>query len=136
MQGIAAMTGYNPESSVDENKAAMTECLENVVSGSVTYAVRDTSYNGNTIHSGDIIGLINGSIRNVGTNVSECTLGIIKTILNEHEDRGFVSVYWGEGASEESASAIVSSLEEEYPDIEFMVRKGGQPLYYYFISAE
>lgn len=136
MQGISSMTGFNPEATVEENKAAMTECLENVVSGSVTYAVRDTSFNGNTIHSGDIIGLVNGSIREVGTDVSECTLNVINTILTEKEDCGFVSVYWGEGADEESANELVSGLEEEYPDIEFMVRKGGQPLYYYFISAE
>lgn len=136
MQGIASMTGYNPEASVEENKEAMMECVENVVSGSVTYAVRDTSFEGNVIHTGDIIGLINGGIKEVGSDVKSCTLSLIKKILEEKDDCGFVSIYWGEGASEESAGEIVSELEEEFPDIEFMARKGGQPLYYYFVSAE
>ena len=136
MQGISAMTGFNPESSFEENKEAMTECFENVVSGSVTYAVRDTSFEGNTIHTGDVIGLVDNKIVKVGSDVSECTSHLIRKMIEIRDECGFVSVYWGEGADESSAQAIVDVLSEEYPDIEFMVRKGGQPLYYYFISAE
>ncbi|MBO4848510.1 MAG: DAK2 domain-containing protein [Clostridia bacterium] len=136
MQGISAMTGFNPDSSVEENTEAMTECFSNVVSGSVTYAVRDTSYEGNTIHTGDIIGLVDNKIAEVGSDVTECTRALIERILSIKDDCGFVSVYWGEGVEEESAQALVDGIAEKYPDIEFMVRKGGQPLYYYYISAE
>ncbi|MBO4562990.1 MAG: DAK2 domain-containing protein [Clostridia bacterium] len=136
MQGISAMTGFTPDSSVEENTEAMTECFNNVVSGSVTYAVRDTSYEGNTIHTGDIIGLIDNKIAEVGSDVAECTKALIKRMIEKKEDCGFVSVYWGEGVDEESAAALVDEMIEEYPDIEFMVRRGGQPLYYYYISAE
>ncbi|MCR5809204.1 MAG: DAK2 domain-containing protein [Clostridiales bacterium] len=136
MQGISAMTGFNPDASVEENREAMTECFGNVVSGSVTYAVRDTSYNGNTIHTGDIIGLVDNNIVEVCKDVAECSRALIKRIMEAKEDCGFVSVYWGEGADEESAEALVAELTDEYPDVEFMVRKGGQPLYYYYISAE
>ncbi|MBO6061501.1 MAG: DAK2 domain-containing protein, partial [Clostridia bacterium] len=136
MQGIASMTGFNPDCSVEENTAAMTESFENVVSGSVTYAVRDTSYEGNAIKTGDIIGLINNKIVEVGSDVAACTRALVDKMIASVDDCGFVSVYWGEGASEESAQALVDKLGEDYPDIEFMVRKGGQPLYYYFISAE
>lgn len=136
MQGISAMTGFNPDASVDENSEAMTECIDNVISGSVTYAVRDTSYEGNTIHTGDIIGLIDNKIREVGNDVALCTEKLIRKIIDLKDDCGFVSIYWGEGADESKAHALVERLEPDFPDIEFMVRKGGQPLYYYFVSAE
>lgn len=136
MQGISAMTGFNPDASVDENREAMTECIDNVISGSVTYAVRDTSYEGNTIHTGDIIGLIDNKIREVGSDVALCTEKLIRKIIDLKDDCGFVSIYWGEGADESKAHALVEMLEPDFPDIEFMVRKGGQPLYYYFVSAE
>lgn len=136
MQGIASMTGFNPESSVEENTANMTECFGHIVSGAVTYAVRDTSYEGNAIRTGDIIGLIDNKIVRVGTDPTECTKSLIKSMMESVDDCSFVSVYWGEGANQESAEAIVHELEEAYPDTEFMVRKGGQPLYYYFVSAE
>ena len=136
MQGISAMTGFNPDASVDENLEAMTECIDNVISGSVTYAVRDTSYEGNTIHTGDIIGLIDNKIREVGNDVALCTEKLIRKIIDLKDDCGFVSIYWGEGADESKAHALVERLEPDFPDIEFMVRKGGQPLYYYFVSAE
>ena len=136
MQGISAMTGFNPDASVEENREAMMECVENVISGSVTYAVRDTSYEGNVIHTGDIIGLIDNKIREVGNDVAKCTENLIRRIVDLKDDCGFVSIYWGEGADESKAHALVEMLEPDYPDIEFMVRKGGQPLYYYFVSAE
>ncbi len=136
MQGISAMTGFNPDCSVEENTEAMTESFSNVVSGSVTYAVRDTSFEGIAIHTGDIIGLMNSKIIEVGKDVDVCARALIDKLIGAKEDCGFVSIYWGEGASEESAEALVDGLTNDYPDIEFMVRYGGQPLYYYFISAE
>ena len=136
MQGISAMTGYNPDSPIEENTANMTECFENVVSGSVTYAVRDTSFEGNTIHTNDIIGLIDNKIVEVGSDVAVCVRSLIDRMIEKKEDCGFVSIYWGEGATEDDANRLSDELEADYPDIEFMVRPGMQPLYYYFISAE
>lgn len=136
MQGISAMTGFNPDSPVEENTANMTECFENVVSGSVTYAVRDTSYEGNTIHTNDIIGLIDNKIVEVGSDVAVCTRKLIDRMIEKKEDCGFVSIYWGDGATQETADKLNDELTADYPDIEFMVRPGRQPLYYYFISAE
>lgn len=136
MQGISAMTGFNPDSSVEENTENMTECFGNVVSGAVTFAVRDTSYEGKEIRSGNIIGLIENKIAEVGENVSELTLTLVRRMIGQKEDCGFVSLYYGEEVHEEDAQALVSALEEEYPDIEFMLRNGKQPLYYYYVSAE
>lgn len=136
IQGISAMTGFNPDSSVEENTENMTECFGNVVSGAVTFAVRDTSYEGKEIRSGNIIGLIENKIAEVGENVSELTLTLVRRMIGQKEDCGFVSLYYGEEVHEEDAQALVSALEEEYPDIEFMLRNGKQPLYYYYVSAE
>lgn len=136
MQGLSAMTGFNPDFAVEDNRQAMEECLNNVVSGSVTYAVRDTSFEGKAIHTGDIIGLIDNKIAEVGSDVVECGAMLIRKMLETKEDCGFVSVYYGEEADGEKAQTMVDELASEYPDIEFMVRMGGQPLYYYFISAE
>lgn len=136
MQGISAMTGFNPDSSIEENTEAMTECYTNVLSGSVTFAVRDTSYDGNAIHTDDIIGLIDGRIAEVCSDPSSCAKALIEKMIDQKEDCGFISIYWGDGISEEQANSLSDELSVSYPDIEFMVRRGGQPLYYYFISVE
>ena len=136
MQGISAMTGFNPDCTVEENTEAMTECIENVVSGAVTYAVRDTSYEGNAIKTGDIIGLVDNKIVEVGKEVAACSEALIERMISSLDDCGFISVYYGEGTTKEEAQKLIDSLSEKYPDIEFMLRFGGQPLYYYFISAE
>ena len=136
MQGISAMTGFNPDATVEENEEAMTECFNNVVSGAVTYAVRDTSYEGNEIHAGNIIGLMDNKIVNVGTDVAECAMKLAEMMIEKKDDCGFVSIYYGEGVTEDDAQKIVDALIEKYPEVEFMARNGGQPLYYYYISAE
>ena len=136
MQGIAAMTGYNPGFSVEENKESMTDCFNAIVSGAVTYAVRNTSYDGHTINEGDVIGLIDNDINVVEHSVHDCALTLVKSMIERNPDSGFASIYWGEGATEAEAEALANELGELYPEMEFLVRKGGQPLYYYFISVE
>ena len=136
MQGISAMTGFNPDSSVESNTESMSECFCSIISGAVTYAVRDTSYEGNVIHTGDIIGLVDNKITQVCSDVKSCTRTLIDSMIKDCDDCGFVSIYWGEGVNEEQANEIYEELTNDYPDIEFMLRPGGQPLYYYFISAE
>lgn len=136
MQGISAMTGFNPDAPVEENEEAMTECFGAVVSGAVTYAVRDTSYEGREIHSGNIIGLMDNKIVEVDGDVKTCALNLARKMIEEKDDCGFVSVYRGEGVTEEEAQEIVDALIEEHPEVEFMIRDGGQPLYYYYLSAE
>lgn len=136
VQGITAMIAYNPEGAVDENRDSMKCALSNVISGSVTFAVRDTSYDGNTIEANDIIGLIDGNIDAVGKTVSETTEQLIRRMLDKSDGDGVVSLYFGEDASEEEANEIVANLEPDYPDAEFLVQNGGQPLYYYYIAVE
>lgn len=136
IQGISAMMSYNPDASAESNSEAMTEALKNVTSASVTFAVRDTSYNGNTIKENDIIGLIDGDIKFVGKTVEEVSEKLISGMLDKNGGDGVITLYYGENCSEEEAAALADKMSKSYPQAEFFVQKGGQPLYYYYISAE
>lgn len=136
IQGISAMMSFDPESSIEENEEAMTEALQNVTSASVTFAVRDTSYNGTVIKQNDIIGLIDGNIKAVGKTVDEVSEKLISIMLDNGGGDGVITIYYGDKCSEEEASALADRMSEKYPQAEFFVQKGGQPLYYYYISAE
>ena len=81
-QGISAMVGYMPEMDAEENKEGMTECYQNILSGQVTYAVRDTSINGKTIRNGDIMGIDDDGIQAVGTDVAQTTLDLLSHMVD------------------------------------------------------
>ena len=133
-QGVSAMLGFDPEADSDTNLEAMKEVLENVVTGSVTYAVRDSSNNGIEIKEGDIIGLGIGGIVASGKDINEVALGVCKNIVSE--DTGIVTIYYGEDITEEEAEKLAEMIEAEYEEIDVSVQYGGQPIYYYNIAAE
>jgi len=136
-QGISAAMAYNPESTLEENTANMTEAFQNVLSGSVTYAVRDTSFNGNDIHKGDIIGLLDGKIVCVGQAVEEASVKLLDNMLKANgQDDAIVTIFYGEGMDAQNAEAIAAQLQETWPDVECIIEHGGQPLYYYYFSVE
>lgn len=133
-QGFAAALSFNPEESVSENKTNMIHAIDNVASGQVTYAVRNTTMNGFKLKEGDIIGLDNKRILAKGDNVEETTLKLIKALKNdEHE---MITLYYGEGVTEEQAAALVEKIGEAFPDCEADCHFGGQPVYYYMVSLE
>ena len=134
LQGFAAALQFNPEASVPENKTNMTHAIDNVASGQVTYAVRNTTMNGFKLKEGDIIGLDNKRILAKGENVDETTLKLIKALKNdEHE---VITLYYGKDVTEEEAEALVAKVQEEYPDCDVDFHFGGQPVYYYMVSLE
>lgn len=133
-QGFAAALAFNPEASVPENKTNMTHAIDNVASGQVTYAVRNTTMNGFKLKEGDIIGLDNKRILAKGSTIDETTLSLIKTLKNtEHE---MITLYYGEGVTEEEANALVEKVTELFPDCDVDCHYGGQPVYYYLVSLE
>ncbi len=133
-QGFAAALAFDPEASVPENKTNMTHAIDNVASGQVTYAVRNTTMNGFKLKEGDIIGLDNKRILAKGDNISETTLKLIKALKrDEHE---MITLYYGEGVKEEDAEALSEKIGEEYPDCDVDFHFGGQPVYYYMVSLE
>ena len=133
-QGLAAVLNFNPEASLSENLENMTTAFSCVDAGQVTYAVRDTVIDKFVIKKGDIIGLDKGTIVTSGKNVEAVTTKLIVSMLNE--DKEVVTLYYGQDVTEEKAEAFVESLQEKYPDIEFILHYGGQPLYYYVLSVE
>lgn len=136
-QGIAACMAYSKDSSIEENEAAMKDAIGEVVSGAVTYAVRDTTIEGTKIHKGDIIGLLNNHIAVSCASVEESTAALVRKMIAEKGDSGCtVTLYYGEGQDENNAAAITEPLQSEFPDAEFVVLAGGQPLYYYYIAVQ
>ena len=133
-QGITALINYMPDKSVEENTKRMTEEMQNVKTGQVTYAVRDTSMDGKEIKAGDIMGIGDKTILSVGTDISEVTFGLMEALMDE--DSELVSLYYGEEVSEEDANALADKLMEAYPDVDVEVHPGGQPIYYYVLSVE
>ena len=136
VQGISAMIGFNPEGDIESNRESMTDSLANVVSGSVTFAVRDTSFEGKSIAVNDIIGIVDSKIEVVGHNVAEATESLIDGIFAERGNDGIVTLYYGADTPKEDAEALCDKLAEKYPDAEFSAQYGGQPLYYYYVAVE
>ena len=133
-QGFAAALAFNSDGTVPENKTNMTHAIDNVASGQVTYAVRNTTMNGFKLKEGDIIGLDNKRILAKGDNIEETTLALIKAMKNdEHE---IITLYYGEGVTEDDANALVEKVSEAYPECEVSALYGGQPVYYYMVSLE
>ncbi|MCI8963301.1 MAG: DAK2 domain-containing protein [Eubacterium sp.] len=133
-QGITAMINYIDGNSAEENEAAMTEAVQQIRSGQVTYAVRDTSIDGKEIKQGDIMGLSDKTIEVVGSDVKETTLHLIDALKDEETE--LITLYYGAESSEEEAQEIAAAICEKYEEIEVEVEYGGQPIYYYFISVE
>ena len=132
--GISAALAFNPDASVEENTAAMTEAANNVHTASVTYAVRDTNYDSHEIHSGDIMGMLDNKLEILGHEVEDVAVECAEKMVNE--DSSLITVYYGSDVTEEQARALGDRLEEKYPDCDVEVQNGGQPLYYYLVAVE
>lgn len=133
-QGITALVNYIPDHSAEENKEQIMAEIENVKTGQVTYAVRDTEIDGKTIKQNDFMGIGDKSILSVGTDLMATTLEMVDAMVDE--DSAIVSIYFGSDSDEDSANELAAAIEEKYPDVEVEVNDGGQPIYYYVISVE
>lgn len=133
-QGIAAAIAFQEHAAPEENADEMQQALQQVQSGQVTYAVRDTQMDGMDIRQGDYIGIYNGKIVVSEPDcVASCQALIDRMAENGAE---IVALYSGEDASEEMTRRLIEYVVEAYPELELEVHDGGQPLYYYIISAE
>ena len=102
--------------------------------GQVTYAVRDTEMDGINIKEGDVIGIASGRIEVTGKSADDICEQLIDKISDD--DTEFLNLYYGEGVTEEQARELAQKLEDKFADVEVSVKYGGQPLYYYIVSAE
>ena len=129
------MINYVANKSVDENEKNMSTEMLNIKSGQVTYAVRDTEIDGKTIKENDIMGIGDKTILAVGSKIEDTTLEMVAEMMKE-TDAELLSVYYGEDIKEAEAEGLQKALEEAYPDCDVELQYGGQPIYYYVISAE
>ena len=136
MQGISAALAYSDDVDVDTNVERMSTAIQNMLSGSVTYAVRDTQFNGTKINQGDIIGLLDNTITQVGTSVDAVAVSLLCEMIDKKDEEAMATIFYGEGADESNAQAVADAVNAKYPDVEISVQYGGQPLYYYYFSVE
>lgn len=136
-QGFSAVLAFDPTSSVESNTENMKAAIAGVVSGSVTYAVRDTQFNGFTIRKGNILGMVDGELFTAKEDVSETAFAVICEMVKRFgEDASALTLFYGEGTTEEEANKLSERACEEFPDIDCIVQFGGQSLYYYYLSVE
>lgn len=133
-QGITAVTVFNADSSAEENMETMNEYISTVSTGSVTYAVRDTEMDGKTIKEGNILGLVEGKINEVGNDIYNVCDTIISNMANE--DSELITIFYGKDCDEEKVDEFVEKLESKYPDMDIQAYSGKQPLYYFIVSVE
>lgn len=133
-QGITALVNYIPEKDAKDNEQRMLEEIQNVKTGQVTYAVRDTLIEDKEIRQGDYMGIGDSSILSVGKDREEVVRDMVSQLVDE--ESAIISIYYGEDVKEAEAQEFASYLEETYPDCEVEVHSGGQPIYYYVISVE
>ena len=133
-QGITALINFIPEQTVEENEALMTEEIQKVKTGQVTYAVRDTVINDIEIKQGNIMGIGDHDILAVGTVVEDTAKEMIAKLVDD--DSELISIYYGDEVEEDIAEELASEIEQLYPSCDIEVHSGGQPIYYYIISVE
>ena len=132
--GIGAVIAFIPEASVEENREAMTAAAEQVKTGQITFAVRDTVFEDKEIKEGDIIGIHNGRIEVVGKSIHDIALELVKHVVEDGDS--LITIYYGQDTKQEDADALGAEVAEMFSDLDVEVQYGGQPLYYYLISAE
>jgi len=133
-QGITAVINYVPDLSAEENVSVMEEEIGKVKTGQVTYAVRDTSIDDKEIKQGDYMGLGDHGILSVGENKDAVALQMVKEMMDDEAE--LISIYYGEDISEAEAEAFSREVGDLYPDCDIELQYGGQPIYYYVVSAE
>ncbi len=133
-EGISAVLAFDSTASLDENKQNMMDMICNVKSGSVTYAVRTTNVDGIDVKVGDIMGLDEHSVLTTGSDVNDTTLSLVEKIITD--DSSNITLFYGDGVTEEDSAKLQSMLEERFPDVDVSMVYGGQPVYYYIVSVE
>lgn len=133
-QGITAIINYVPDVSIEENEAVMTEEVQRVATGQVTYAVRDTMIDDKEIHQGDFMGIGDKGILAVGTDLHEVAFNMVRQMMSDEYE--LISIYYGDIIKEEQAQKLADMIQAEFDGCDVELQFGGQPIYSYIISAE
>ncbi|MCR4675165.1 MAG: DAK2 domain-containing protein [Lachnospiraceae bacterium] len=133
-QGITALINFVPDQSVKDNQDRMTEELQNVKSGEVTYAVRDTTIDDKEIKEGDYMGIGDAGILAVKQDLTEVMLQMLDEMVDD--DSALISLYYGADVKKKDANKMKKAVEEKYTSLDVELQEGGQPVYYYVTSVE
>lgn len=133
-QAMSALLDYNPEADLATNQESMEANIDNVASGEVTHAVRDTTIDGQEIKKNDYLGIVDGKIVETNPDLEETAIEMVKKMLDE--DSEIVTILYGEDGTEETAQAIKAAVEEVDDELDIQIYEGGQPVYPYLISVE
>lgn len=133
-QGIAAVINYVPELELHENEENMISEISRVRTGQVTYAVRDTVIDDKEIKQGDYMGIGDNGILSVGNDMERVAFEMVRNMMNDELE--LISIYYGSEVAEEKADTLREKIEKEFPECDVELQFGGQPIYYYVVSAE
>lgn len=134
-QGISAMLAFDPTASFSDNRLAMTKQFDNVQTGLVTFAARDSEFDGHSIKKGEILGLDNGKLSFTEKDVNKTVMRLVK-VLSKKCNGSFITIIYGSDVTDEQASVVRDAVAAKYTDYEITLVNGGQPVYYYMISVE
>ena len=133
-QGITCISMFNRDANPEENEEELKELMQAVKTGSVTYAVRDTEIDGINIQEGNMLGLVEGKIKEVGEDKFDVASRVLADMIDD--DSELITVFYGKDVSENEANEFIAKLEEKYEDCDIQLYKGDQPLYYFLMSVE
>jgi len=134
-QGISAMLAFDPDVSAEDNAIAMRTAYERVQTGQVTYAARDSEYDGKKINKGDLLALANGKITFTDTDLEKTVIKLTKSLVSKESE--YVTLIYGDNISEEKAQEISEAVSQKLGNsVEITTINGGQPVYYFVISVE
>ena len=133
-QGVTAMLNFNPEGTVEENTEAMTESLGTVDTMQITYAARNSDFDGHDIHEGDYLAIYGSSLFGTSQDIKV----LLRALAEKVRDSGkeFITIYYGEDIKEKHAQKTADLFSNICPNADVNLLRGGQPVYYYMISAE
>lgn len=133
-QGISALLSFNSEHSKEINYKDMQDAIKKVKTGQITFAVRDTQFNGMKIEKDDIIGILDGEIVSVGQKINDVSIDLLKKMVSKEDE--LITIYTGENILKKENDEMIGKIENVFRDLDVEVHQGDQPLYYYIISVE
>ena len=134
-QGITAMLNFDPDTDSEQNAINMSKAFENISTGQVTFAARNSNFDGKDIKEGELLALDNGKVSFTDTDLEKCMSRLVKQLIRK--DSSFITLIYGEDVTDEQAQQIESALNAKYGDkLEITLINGGQPIYYFIISVE
>ena len=133
-QGLSALLAFDPSLGGEENKEAMWEASQGTKSAQITYAVRDSVFDGQEIHENDILGLVEGKISVVSDSITDAVLKVLQEMVNE--DLSLITLLYGADVQEADAKMLAETVQTVYPEMEVEMQFGGQGVYYYLVAVE